>query len=128
MAGERVTLILLKKSDMTPEEIAAMSDGEGWNWLYTHFPPKTHRQSKYRDKNAKEICFTGFKEDARKVLEQEAKEAHLEVVTSVTKTLRYLVTGSNAGPAKLAKAREQEVVILDVIQFRNMLETGELPY
>ena len=123
MAGDRVTRILLKKSDMTPEEIAAMSDREAWNWLYAHFPPRTHKHRK----NASEICFTGFSDATRAQLEQEARDAHLEVVKSVTKSLRYLVTGPNAGPAKLAKAQEQEVVLLDVMQFRNMLETGELP-
>jgi NAD-dependent DNA ligase len=123
MAAERVTRILLAKSDLTPDQIAAMSDREAWGWLYTHFPPKSTRHKK----NAQQICFTGFSVTERKELESEAEEAHLEVVTSVTKSLRYLVTGPNAGPAKLQKAKEQEVVLMNAEQFRNMLETGELP-
>jgi|TARA_B100000315_G_scaffold228850_1_gene237982 NAD-dependent DNA ligase len=123
MAGERVTKILLAKSDLTVDEIAAMSDREAWRWLYSHFPPKTHRHKK----NAQQICFTGFSISERKQLENEAEEAHLEIVKSVTKSLRYLVTGPNAGPIKLEKARQQEVVIMNINQFHNMLETGELP-
>ncbi len=123
MAGERVTRILLSKSSLTADEIAAMSDREAWRWLYSHFPPKSNRHKK----NAQEICFTGFSTIERKELEDEAEEAHLEVVKSVTKSLRYLVTGPNAGPAKLEKAKQQEVVLMDIEQFRKMLETGELP-
>ncbi len=123
MAGERVTRILLAKSGLTVDEIAAMSDREAWRWLYSHFPPKTNRHNK----NAQEICFTGFSTTERKQLENEAGEAHLEVVKSVTKSLRYLVTGPNAGPVKLEKAKQQEVVLMNVEQFHNMLETGELP-
>jgi NAD-dependent DNA ligase len=123
MAGERVTRILLAKSDLTVDEIVAMSDREAWRWLYSHFPPKTNRHNK----NAQQICFTGFSASERKQLESEAEGAHLEVVKSVTKSLRYLVTGPNGGPAKLKKARQQEVVLMDADQFHNMLETGELP-
>jgi len=123
MASERITRILLAKSDLSSEEIASMSDGDAWGWLYTQFPPKSRR---YRKANA-EICFTGFGITERKGLEQEASEAHLDVVKSVTKQLRYLVVGPNAGPSKLKKAQEREVVILTLTQFRAMLETGELP-
>jgi len=123
MAGERVTRILLAKSDLTPDQIAAMSDRDAWGWIYGHFPPKTTRHKK----NAQQICFTGFSAAERKQLESEAEEAHLQVVKSVTKSLRYLVAGPNAGPAKFQKAKEQEVVLMSVDQFRKMLETGELP-
>lgn len=123
MAGERITRILKAKSGLSTEEIAQMTDREAWAWLYAHFPPKTKRHKK----NLAEICFTGFSTSERAVLEQEAQEAHLNVVKSVTKQLRYLVAGPNAGPTKRQKASEQEVVVLSLDQFRTMLETGELP-
>jgi NAD-dependent DNA ligase len=123
MAGERITRILKAKSGLSDEEVTQMSDREAWKWLYTRFPSKTKRYKK----NLVEICFTGFSTSERAVLEEEAQEAHLNVVKSVTKQLQYLVAGSNAGPTKLQKAREQEVVILTAYQFRAMLETGELP-
>ncbi len=123
MAEEKVTRILLAKSDLTVDQISAMSDKEAWVWLYSHFPPNAKKHTK----NAQQICFTGFSSSERKQLEGEAVEAHLEVVKSVTKSLRYLVTGPNAGPSKLEKAKEQEIVLLSVSLFHNMLETGELP-
>jgi len=123
MTGDKITRILLAKSDLSPDQIAAMSDREAWGWLYSHFPPKTKRH----EKNGQQICFTGFSSIERKQLEIEAEEAHLEVVKTVTHSLRYLVTGPNAGPTKLQKAREQEVILLNADQFHAMLETGELP-
>jgi NAD-dependent DNA ligase len=123
MAGDRVTAILLAKSDLTAEKIGQMPDREAWQWLYKHFPPKTRKHKK----SFREICFTGFSASARKRLETEAESVHLEVVKSVTKSLRYLVTGPNAGPAKLEKAKDQEVVLMNEEQFHNMLETGDLP-
>ncbi|MBI4642469.1 MAG: hypothetical protein HY790_05520 [Deltaproteobacteria bacterium] len=100
-----------------------MTDREAWAWLYAHFPPKAKRNQK----NLAEVCFSGFTVSEKEVLEQEAREAHLEVVKSVTKQLRYLVAGPNAGPTKLKKACEQEVVVLSLDQFRTMVETGDLP-
>lgn len=123
MPGDRITRILRAKSGLSVEEIAKMTDREAWTWLHTHFPPKTKRYQK----NLMEVCFTGFTASERELLEQEACEAHLEVVKSVTKQLRYLVVGPNAGPAKLKKACEQEIVVLSLEQFRAMLETGDLP-
>lgn len=123
MAGEKITRILLAKSDLSSDQIAAMSDREAWGWLYAHFPPKTKRH----EKNTQQICFSGFSAAERKQLEDEAERVHLEVVKTVTHSLRYLVTGPNAGPAKLQKAKEQEVILLTAEQFQAMLETGELP-
>lgn len=120
---KKITKILLAKSDLTADQIAAMTDREAWGWLYSHFPPKTKRHKK----NAQQICFTGFPAGERKQLEAEAEESHLEVVKTVTQSLRYLVTGPNAGPAKLQKAHEQEVILLTADQFHATLETGELP-
>lgn len=100
-----------------------MTDREAWAWLYEHFPPKTERYNK----SIAAICFTGFSISDRAKLEREALDAHLHVVKSVTKTLRYLVAGENAGPAKLEKAKDQDVVLLNIEQFRQMLDTGELP-
>lgn len=123
MAGEKITQILLAKSDLSPDQIASMSDREAWGWLYAHFPPKTRRHKR----NGPEICFTGFSLAERKQLVEEAKQAQLEVVTMVTRSLRYLVTGPNAGPTKLQRAREQKVTLLNADQFHAMLERGELP-
>lgn len=49
-----------------------------------------------------------------------------EVKDSVTKTLRYLCVGQNAGPAKIAKAEKQKVQILSATDFIRLCGTGEV--
>lgn len=100
-----------------------MSDREAWAWLYSHFPRKTKQQKN----DVRQICFTGFSPEDRAQLEREAEEAQLTVVTKVTVRLRYLVLGPNPGPAKVAQAERQGVVMMYADEFRKMLETGELP-
>ena len=122
MAGVRITQILMVKCGLTAEAVAAMTDREGWAYLYKKFPAKTKRK-----KHSAAICFTGFSAADRAALEDEARDSHLDVVGNVIMQLRYLVTGPNAGPTKIKKATDLEVVILTVDQYRNMLTTGELP-
>ena len=74
-----------------------------------------------------EIIFTGFETQRRQVLETMAIEHGLRVVASVTKGLAMLVGGYNVGPAKLEKARGQNVVVLDEAAYLKLLETGEIP-
>ena len=52
MAGEKVTRILRAKSSFNPEEIAAMSDAEGWDWIYANAKPVKEKLT--------QVCFTGF--------------------------------------------------------------------
>lgn len=88
-------------------------------------PPLVQKQS-----NAElvtEILFTGFPSVQRASLEARATAAGLTVVKSVTKNLDYLCCGPTAGPAKLEKARDKGVWILNQPAFFSLLETGELP-
>lgn len=66
---------------------------------------------------ADEVCFTGFSKADRFRLEGEAELAGMTVRQSVTKNLRYLVTGSNAGPAKVAQAYEVGAQVIDEAEF-----------
>ena len=120
MATERVARILRAKGQFSEEQIQALTDQEAWAWIYSQRPPKTKEK-------LDQICFTGFDQTARAALEERAREAHLEVVKSVTKSLRYLCAGPNAGPSKLEKAKKQHVVLMSPEQFDTMIETGELP-
>ena len=120
VVSARVASILRAKSKMSEAEIEALSDKEAWAWIYSQRPRKTAEK-------LDQICFTGFNPTDRNALEAMARESHLEVVKSVTKKLRYLCTGPNAGPAKLIKAKDQHVILMSPEQFENMLETGELP-
>ena len=118
MPSEKLTRILKAKSPFSSEQIALMSDGEGWHWVYTNAKPKKERLN--------QICFTGFSAPEKDGLSSLATASRLEVVTSVTKKLAFLCAGENAGSSKLAKAIEQGVHILSRDQFDHLLETGEI--
>jgi|SRR3989344_1321404 len=120
MPSEKVAKILRAKSNLTDEKITAMTEREAWAWIYSQRPPKT-------EEKLDQICFTGFDQTIRALLELKAREAHLEVVKSVTKNLRYLCAGANAGPSKLKKAKQLHVTLMSAEQFENMIGTGELP-
>ena len=122
MAGQRVTMILRSKTNLSDDEIAQLSDAEGWRLIYTLKPPKSQVQKK-----TNQICFTGFSPSEKDRLGQLAAADGLDVVKSVTQSLAYLVTGPNAGPAKLKKAREQNVIIMEEGQFAKFLLDGETP-
>jgi NAD-dependent DNA ligase len=115
-------MILKSKTDLSDEQIAAMSDGEAWGLVYTLKPSKSRYQ-----KAANQICFTGFSPIDKERLGQTAISHGFEVVTKVTKALAYLVSGANAGPSKCKQAREQEVVIMTEEQFAKFLCDGEIP-
>lgn len=120
MPSERVAMILKAKSDLSQEQIDGMTDREAWAWIYSQRPRKSAEQ-------LDQICFTGFSVSRRKELEGMAETAHLDVVTRVTKNLRYLCAGPNAGPSKMREAKDKAVVIMSEQQFLNLLDTGELP-
>lgn len=77
--------------------------------------------------NVPEICFTGFKREDKIRLAERAKSAGMFVRDSVTKQLVYLCCGYNAGPKKIEKSRHQGAIILNELQFVELLETGEIP-
>ncbi len=122
MAGQRVAMILRSRTNLSDEQISQMSDAEGWQLIYTVKRPKSQALKK-----TNQICFTGFSPSEKDKLGQLAAADGLDVVKSVTHSLAYLVTGPNAGPAKLKKAREQNVVIMDEGQFAQFLHDGEIP-
>jgi len=118
MASEKVTRILKARSPFSEEEIAAMSDAQGWDWIYVNAKPRKEKLT--------QVCFTGFSTVDKPELSALAEAANLEVVSSVTKNLAFLCAGENAGPSKLAKARDQGAHILTKQQFIHLLETGEI--
>lgn len=74
-----------------------------------------------------QMLFTGFAKAQRAALEAQADSAGLRVVQTVTQGLVFLVCGTTAGPAKIAKARAQGVFIVGAAHLGALLETGELP-
>jgi NAD-dependent DNA ligase len=118
MPSEKLTRILKAKSSFSAAKIEAMSNSEGWDWVYSNAKPKKEKLT--------QVCFTGFSVAEKTELTALANESKLEVVGSVTKNLAFLCAGENAGPAKLAKAREQGTEIFTREQFEHLLETGEI--
>ena len=116
MAAEKAAQILRVRSDFSEEEISAMSDSQAWNWIYL----QDQQRKDQRGELLPEICFTGFFLAERSALETKAAGSNLTVKPSVTKTLRYLCTGSDAGPAKIVKARGQGVTILSATDFHKL--------
>ena len=111
MASKRVADILRSRSaPFTEDQIEAMSDRDGWAWIYEH--DKVKREGKAPQ--FPQICFTGFSEDEKGRLSLLAFEAGLMVKDSVTKNLALLVTGAFPGPSKLNKAEQQGCPITKV--------------
>ena len=118
MPSAKLTSILKAKSPFSSERIAAMSETEGWDWVYANAAPR-------KDKLV-QVCFTGFSTPEKNELMDLAREHKLAVAMSVTKDLAFLCTGENAGPTKLAKATRQGVTLLTRAQFEHLLATGEV--
>ncbi len=119
MPSEKLTAILRAKSPFSSEEIAAMSEADGWRWVYQYKPvQKVH---------CHEICFTGFNATERVELETLASHVGMTVKESVTKTLAYLCVGDTPGPSKIEKGKRQGVTFLNRAQFMELLSDGVLP-
>ncbi len=89
--------------------------------------PKGTSNRKNNTKGQPEICFTGFKSADKEALIASAEQSGMFIRSSVTANLDFLCCGYNAGPKKIEKARHQGVVALSKNQFKEMLETGEIP-
>ncbi|APS29278.1 hypothetical protein H4F38_21010 [Pectobacterium brasiliense] len=73
-----------------------------------------------------DICFTGFKKERRAELEKIASSKNMIVRKSVTKHLKLLCYGYNAGPTKIRDARNMGILIFNEEQFMSFVETGEI--
>jgi len=120
MASEKPTMILLSKSDMSKEQISALSDSEAWKFIYSI------RAVKVKDTRL-QVCFTGFGASKKQELISFANANTFKVVSSVTKKLDFLCGGENAGPKKIEKSEAQGVQFLNEKQFIQLIETGEVP-
>ncbi len=74
-----------------------------------------------------EICFTGFSDKEKKSLTQQATQANMKVVQSVTVRLNFLCIGPNAGYKKMLKAEEQGVILITTDEFFALVNDGVMP-
>ncbi len=78
--------------------------------------------------NGMSIVVTGTLEAlSREAAEQAIKERGGKTPGSVSKKTTAVVVGESPGAAKMSKAEELGVPILDEAGFRRLLDTGELP-
>ncbi len=72
-----------------------------------------------------QVCFTGFsKIDRAKLTESTKRNNKFEIVERVIKDLDYLVCGETKGPAKVKKAKQQGVKILEKNDYLQLIKTG----
>jgi NAD-dependent DNA ligase len=119
MPDEKVARILLSKTNMRAEEVAALSNSEAWRLVYDL--PKKPADNRPR------ICFTGFGDTDKEVLQKIAEDMSFKVVGSVTKGLSCLCVGENPGPAKLLKAEGFYTPIITGEQFMDFAMRGVVP-
>lgn len=98
----------------------AIVENRGWNQPGNS---EWHAGS-YANSSGPEILFTGFKKEDRARLEDAAESAGMVVRKSVTHGLDYLCAGPTAGPAKMAQAEDQGVLIIGVEDFYRICEEG----
>lgn len=120
MPSEKLARILRAKSPFSANEIAAMTEADGWRWVYENSP-------RVKLKPETEICFTGFGALERIDLENLARRSGMTVRTKVTASLHFLCHGDNAGPSKVKQAQSQGVTLLTREQFMELLSDGVLP-
>lgn len=116
--SEKLTRILRSNTDLSELELNHLTERQGWDIVY-ELKPKTERKV--------EICFTGFSPTEKSLLTKFAEENNFHIAKSITVNLNFLCCGENAGPSKIKKAEEQKVILLNAEEFRNLIETGEIP-
>jgi NAD-dependent DNA ligase len=113
MAPKDPKKILLSKSlHFTPDEIERMTIAQAWKAVYA----EEASRSRFRDLRPT-ICFTGFTAPEKVLLESIAGEKGMRTVQSVSLSLKFLCTGSNAGPVKVETAKRQGTLILSEVEF-----------
>ncbi|CAM2967566.1 BRCA1 C Terminus (BRCT) domain-containing protein [Flavobacterium succinicans] len=116
--SEKLTGILRSNTNLSELDLNNLTERQGWDIVYSLKPkaePKT------------EICFTGFSPKVKSELTKIAEENNFRIAKSITVNLNFLCCGQNAGPAKIKKAKEKNVILLNAEEFRNLIKTGEIP-
>jgi BRCT domain type II-containing protein len=116
--SEKLSRILRSNTVLSELDINNLTERQGWDIVYS-LKQKTEPKT--------EICFTGFSPIEKGELTKLAQENNFHIAKSITVNLNFLCYGENAGPAKMKKAEEQNVIILNADEFRDLIETGEIP-
>lgn len=117
MPSEKLKQTLLSRTDFTNEEVEKISENEGWQIVYA----LDAEEKKPEDKRP-EICFTGFGKSEKEELRNIAENHNYKIKDGVTKDLKILVYGDNAGPGKIKKAELQGCKIFNKQEFIEILK------
>jgi NAD-dependent DNA ligase len=120
--SEKLERILYSKFGLTEEQIKTISESEGWALVYA-----ASGNNKRNKRLTLSVCFTGFSSVEKENLENVARQNGVEVKSSVVNNLTFLVVGEKPGPAKLNKAHEMKIPVIDREGFNQFIETGEIP-
>lgn len=119
-------LILSKKSDLPTDDIEAMGSEDAWLEIAGIRDLKNeHHDSAIRRLR---MCFVGFSSELKEKLGDEAFDIGFLVDNGLTKKLDFLVCGPTAPASKIKAAEKMGVEILMEFEFKELLETGELPH
>ncbi|MEZ4877719.1 MAG: BRCT domain-containing protein [Flavobacterium sp.] len=116
--SEKLTRILRSNTTLSELDLNNLTERQGWEIVYS-LKPKAEPKI--------EICFTGFSPNEKSELTKFAEENNFHIAKSITVNLNFLCCGENAGPSKMKKAEEQNIILLNADEFRNLIETGEIP-
>jgi BRCT domain type II-containing protein len=116
--SNKLVTILKSKTELSELELSNLTENQGWKIVYAL---KTKTEPKV------EICFTGFSPTEKNTLTKIATINNFHIAKSITVNLNFLCCGENAGPSKMKKAEEQNVILLNSEEFYNLIETGEIP-
>jgi hypothetical protein len=107
--------------------VLAYLDGSEAVLAQPHMPPPPPPSPKASPDSRPQILFTGFAQALRENLEEQAAQAGMKVVKTVTTQLAVLCCGPNAGPTKMHDAQQRGSITLSEAEFRRLCETGEIP-
>jgi len=113
--SEKVTSILLSKTDLTLSDVETMSEAQAWRVVYSLPRPTPRSDTKTR------ACFTGFGSTERAELVALADSVGHLVTSGITKKLTLLVCGANAGPVKMETAVAQGTNLVSGDEYRSMI-------
>ena len=113
----RVLRVVLGYSD---EEIARLNLTEADGWRQVREQLEFERPFRAKSPRLETVCFTGQPNERKQELRRLA-EPRYRAVTSVSKSLKFLVLGKSPGITKLAQAREYGITLLTEAEFLDLM-------
>ena len=116
--SSKLFTILNSKTTLSYNELCMLTEGQGWEIVYSMAKPKTEKKLT--------ICFTGFLEIEKLKLSEIAKESNMQVSSGVTASLKLLCCGENPGAKKLEAAKVFNTQIINNKEFLDLIDSNDL--